>query len=257
MSTRGPLLAASLMLCMLGSANAMAPERAGIKPSDGAAATHAVSPHAQLMRFLMQPVEDPDRLRGYRIAILAADGVDGFDLEVPRSFLAERGATVHVIVPRPASASPAAGSGAPTEPDTQISVLEPSGEQHTASFDRFVDQVQSCEYDLVYLPANRAFSAELALAGPPSILFLQQAAREGKPIFAAGNAGLVLLKAGLLDNSTAPGDPRTVVNLSSTAAATDVPSVSALIYTGRDGFDMPVLMDNLIATLFGRPAQRQ
>jgi protease I len=245
------------MLCMLGSATAMAPERAVIKPADGAAATRAVSPHAQLMRFLMQPVEDPDRLRGYRIAILAADGVDGFDLEVPRSFLAERGATVHVIVPRPASASPAAGSGAPTESDTQITVLEPSGEQHTASFDRFVDQVQSCEYDLVYLPANRTFSAELALAGPRSIVFLQQAAREGKAIFAAGNAALVLLKAGLLDNSAAPGDPRTLVNLSSTAAATEAPSVSALIYTGRDAFDMPVLMDNLIATLLGRPVQRQ
>ena len=72
---------------------------------------------------------------------------------------------VHVVVPRPAKDFQAAGSGTPVEPEMQIrnqSVLEPSGEEHTASFDQFVDQVQPCEYDLVYLPSNLTFSDHVA-----------------------------------------------------------------------------------------------
>ncbi len=256
MSTPEVLLAASLMLYMLGSANAMAPERAVIKPANSAAATSVVSPHAQLMRFLLQPIDDPGRLRGYRIAILAADGVDGFDLEVPRRFLAERGATVHVIISRPAENVQGGGSGALRPAKTEITVFEPSGEQHSASFDRFIDQVQVCEYDIVYLPSNRAFPA--GLSEPVGIAFLQQAAREGKPIFATGNSAFVLLKAGLLDDGPAAGDPVMAASVTSSATATDVPLVNdVLIYTSRDAFDIPVLMDNLVAALLGRPLLRQ
>ncbi len=245
------------MLCILGSANAMAPERAVIKPVNTAAASSAVSPHAQLTRFLMQPIDDPDRLRGYRIAILAADGVDGFDLEVPRRFLAKRGATVHVVVSRPAENFQAGGSSALRQAKTEITVVEPSGEQHSASFDRFIDQVQVCEYDIVYLPSNRAFAAELS--DPVGIAFLRQAAREGKPIFATGNSAFILLKAGLLDDGLAAGDCAMAASAtSSSATATDAPLVNdALIYTSRDAFDMPVLMDNLIAALSGRLVRRQ
>jgi protease I len=104
------------------------------------------------MRFLFQPVEDANELQGYRVAILAVDGVDGFDLEVPRLFLAERGAAVNVIVPRWRQVLQAASGGALIRPKTQIAVLEPSGEEDTASFDRFVDQVRAQDYDVIYLP---------------------------------------------------------------------------------------------------------
>jgi len=196
----------ALMLCMFGSVNAMAPQRAAIKPTNSAAATSAVSPHAQLMRFLMQPVEDPDQLRGYRVAILAADGVDGFDLEVPRSFLADRGALVHRIVSRSAEHLDEGASSAPHAAKTSIVVIEPSGERRSESSGRFIDQVQSCEYDLLYLPATRAISPESARVDPLIIAFVQRFAREGKPIFASGNGVLVLVEAGLLDGRAAPVD---------------------------------------------------
>jgi len=248
-------LTAFSLLCLLGSASAMAPERGAIKPPSSGATTSVVSPHAQLMRFLLQPVDDPDRLRGYRVAILAADGVDGFDLEVPRHFLAERGAVVHIIVPRPAENVRGGSSGALRPAKTEIRVLEPSGEQRSASFDRFIDQVQVCEYDMIYLPSNRAFAG--ALAEPAGIAFLKQAASEAKSIFATGNSAFVLLKAGLLDDGAATGNPSMAASAtsSSTAASALPPANHALIYTNRDAFDMPVLMNDLIATLLGRPLE--
>ena len=249
-------LFAVALLFVLGSAHAIAPGSVVIKPGESNRASRTGSPHAQLMRFLMQPVEDPNRLRGYRIAILAADGVDGFDLEVPRNFLAERGALLHVVVPRPAKDVRATGSGALVEPAMEIMVLEPSGEEHTASFDRFVDQVQTCEYDLVYVPSNLTFPDHVA--EQLSIAFLQQAAGEGKPIFAMGNAALVLFKAGLINNRTARADQATVSLVSPATTADEAAQPNhAVVYTGRDAFDIPVLMDELIAALRGHAPRQQ
>jgi len=247
---------AFLMLCVLGTANAMAPQRVTVIPDRAAGVI--VSPHARLMRFLMQPIDDPDRLRGYRVAILAADGVDGFDLEVPRRFLSEQGATVHVIVPRPAESPQGNRSDAAGQGTTQLLVLEPSGEQRSALSDRFIDQVRGADYDAVYLPSNRA-SAK-ALTKPPEVAFVKQAADEGKAIFAIGNSALLLLQAGLLDHkptALSGGGSGNGPSPSSTSTA-DVALVNgAVIFIGRDAFDVPVLMDNLIATLLGRPVARR
>jgi protease I len=250
----------SSLLIMLGTVDAkpmvttdqLAP-RAGIE--EPAIAAYAASPHAELTYFLVQPVDDPDRLRGYRIAILASDGVDGFDLELPRSFLAERGATVHVLIPRAAHVLQATGSGAIVKPKTRLTVLEPSGELSAAEFDRFVDQVRTDDYDIVYVPGNRA--RPLPQTEHSSIAFLREAARTGKSIFTIGNSSLILLQAGLLDGRRATGDPDTLEMLArSTATAADAPLVrDGTIFTSRNAFDMPTLMDQLIATLLAQPAR--
>jgi len=252
MSNYRGLLLVSLFF-MFGSARAMVPEGLIAKPvGKQSAVAGTASPHAQLMRFLMQPVEDPNQLRGYRIAILAADGVDGFDLDVPRRFLAERGAVVHVVVPRRTDEFQLASSGAPYEPKMQITVLEPSGEEHSAAFDQFVDQSQPCEYDLVYLPGNLTFHDPIAER--LTLAFLQQVAADGKPIFAMGNATLVLFQAGLINNRIARAE-QVSVSLASRPAAIDntEPSSSSVVYVARDAFDMPALMDKLIARLRDRP----
>lgn len=255
MSSNRYRLFAALLLLVLGSAHAMVPERVVFKPGDSNGAVRTGSPHAQLMRFLMQPVEDPNRLRGYRIAILAADGVDGFDLDVPRGFLAERGALVHVVVPRSAKDFQAAGSGAQIGSDMQITVLDPSGEERPASFDHFVDQVQPSEYDLIYLPSNLAFSDHVA--EQLGLSFLQQAATERKPIFAMGNATLVLFKAGLIYNRTARADQAAVSLISPATSADEFRPSGRVVYIGRDAFDMPALMDELVSALRGHASQQR
>jgi protease I len=249
------LLAAFMFCTLSGIANARPSASDAGVPHSAVGATGAPPPHAELVRFLLQGVEDPERLKGYRVAILAADGVDGFDLEVPRMFLTERGATVHVVVPRSPQVLQATGSGARVRAQTHISVLEPSGEEETAGVDRFVDQVQADDYDAIYLPANRASIARIG--GAQSVAFLQQAMRSGRPIFAIGNSPLVLLEAGLLDDKRATGDVPTLQRLAgSRATIADAPLVSdGLVHTSRNAFDMPALLEWLVATLLTQPAQ--
>ena len=59
MPNRCRLFVASFLI-VLGSAHAMVPERVVFKPGESNSASRVGSPHAQLMRFLMQPVEDPN-----------------------------------------------------------------------------------------------------------------------------------------------------------------------------------------------------
>ena len=217
--------------------------------------SHPVPAHVELTRFLLQGVDDPEQLRGNRVAILAADGVDGFELDIPWRFLVERGATVDVIIPRPSGTLQVAGSGAAIGPKTRIAVINPSGEERDSSFDRFLDQVQAHDYDAVYLPGNRASGGEPAQ--PPSLAFLREAERAGKPIFAISNSPLLLLEAGLLDRKQATGNPATLSKLSaSNVTVIDAPVVQdGNIHTSRDAFDVPAMMGAMLATLLAGSAK--
>jgi protease I len=160
---------------------------------------------------------------------------------------------VHVIVPRPLHILQSTGSGAQFPSQAEIKVLNPSGEEARSSSDRFVDQVHAGDYDAVYLPGNRTRFSESV--EPPSVAFLRDSARTGRPIFAIGNSSLVLLQAGLLDDRQATGDEITRSLLAaSSATAIDAPLVSdGAVHTSRDAFDMPELMESLLANLLARP----
>jgi putative intracellular protease/amidase len=210
-------------------------------------AVPVVSPHDQLMEFLFRSVRDPRQLAGYRVALLATDGVDAFDLEVPRQYLRDRGATVHVIVPRPRSVLRATGSGATIRPMTRITVLDPSGLQSEATIDRFLDQVTAENYDAVYVPGHRGSVDErTGLAG---IAFLRQAAATGKAIFSAGNALQSAAEGVLLPMAdAAPTADSRRADVGRFPAST-----AARVYLGQDAFEIPWLVDRLVETLLTRP----
>ena len=218
--------------------------------------TDTLPPHARLTQFLLQEVENPQQLAGYRIAILATDDVDGFDLEVPRRFLTERGATVEVIMPRPAALVHATGSGAIIQQRTHVNLLNPSGEADEASIDRFLDQVVAESYDAVYVPGHRGSVDRLA--ADDSVAFLRAAARSGRVIFSADNAVLVIARAGLLDGllqaRAFPGAEGTLRGAVYRPTADDAPGTIAGVYFSRSAFEMPQLMERLVDTLTSKPA---
>lgn len=228
----------------------------------GTAASHAaddtdeVPPHARLTQFLLQEVDDPRALAGYRVAILAADGADGFDLAVPRRFLVERGASVDVIVPRPAALVRATGSGALIQQRARLSLLNPTGEADTAPIDRFLDQVAAESYDAVYVPGHR-LSVD-SLASDESINFLRGAVRAGKPVFAADRAILVIARAGLLEGLVQArafaGAEGTLRGAAHHPATDPVRGTIAGVYMSRGPFEMPQLMERLVAALVANPA---
>lgn len=213
-------------------------------------------PHARLTQFLLQEVDDPRALAGYRVAILAADGADGFDLAVPQRFLMERGASVDVIVPRPAALVRATGSGALIQQRTHLSLLNPTGEADAAPIDRFLDQVVAESYDAVYIPGHR-LSVD-SLASDESINFLRAAVRAGKPVFAADKAILVIARAGLLDGLVQArafaGAEGTLRGAAYHPATDPVRGTISGVYMSRSAFEMPQLMERLAAALVAKPA---
>lgn len=223
---------------------------------DGAEALNTLPPHARLTQFLLQEVENPLQLAGYRIAILATDGVDGFDLDVPRRYLTERGATVDVIVPRPATLVRATGSGAIIQQRTHISTINPSGETDEASIDRFLDQVAAESYDAVYVPGHRGSVDRLA--DDDSVAFLRTAARSGRAIFSAENAVLVIARAGLLEGllqtRAFAGAEGTLRGAVYRPTADDAPGTVSGVHFSRNAFEMPQLMERLADTLTSKPA---
>jgi protease I len=232
------IVAALLSLCA-GAAYALPVDRPVGSTQEEARVEHADPAHMELMRFLLEAVEDPEALRGARVAIVATDGADGFDLEVPRQYLTERGATVHVIAARTVGA----GSGA-------LRVINPSGEEDMADVDRVLDEVDPLDYHAVYLPGYRV-AAPAAMTGAVPRAFLQRAVHAGRPVFAIGNGPLVLLEAGLLERKRATGDAETFLRLAlSSATATDAALVNdGPIYTSRNAFDMPLLVRQLVVEL--------
>jgi len=62
----------------------------------------------------------------------------------------------------------------------------------------------------------------------------------------------------LIDSRTARADQATVSLISAPAAVDGAALPSGgVVYIGRDAFDMPVLMDELMAALRGRASQQQ
>lgn len=237
--TLGRLIPAALSSFIALSAGAVPMERP-IGPATEASGVGEADPaHARLLHFLLESAEDPHELRGARVAILATDGVDGFDIEVPRRYLMERGAIVHVVVPSSLSA----------RSKRVLEAINPSGEHAAVDFDRNLDETDPRHYHAVYLPGHRISAPELTSAA--SLDFLQRAVRAGRPVFAIGNAPLLLLQAGLLERRRATGDAATFLRLAlSNATATDAPLVDGgSIYTSRDAFDMPVLMRQMVDEL--------
>jgi protease I len=244
MTTKRCILAALLGLSLTGGAYALPVDRPIGSTDEEVHAGPADPVHMDLMRFLLEAVDDPQALRGARVAIVATHGVDGFDLEVPRRYLIERGATVHVIA---AHAPNGAASGAAAR--NALEVINPSGEELVSEVDRFMDDVDALDYHAVYLPGHRV--APAAMSGPAPRAFLQRAVHAGRPVFAIGNAPLALLEAGLLERKRATGDAATFLRLAlSSAAATDAALVNdGPIHTSRNAFDMPVLVRQLVAEL--------
>lgn len=170
--------------------------------------------------------------------------------------LTERGATVHVIVPRPAGLVRATGSGAIILQKTHLAIVNPSGERDEASIDRFLDKVVPESYDAVYVPGHRGSIDRLA--ADDSVAFLRATARSGSAIFSANNAVLVIARAGLPDSLLQvrefAGAEGTLRGAAYPTAADAPPGTIAGVYVGRSAFEMPQLMNRLVAALISRPA---
>jgi protease I len=119
-------------------------------------------------------------LQLYKIAILAADGVERVELEQPRGALHGAGARTEIL------------SIHPGEIQAKQWDLEPAG---TLPVDRLVADATTADYDALLLPGGTV-SPDRLRANRDAVNFVHEFAASGKPIAAICHGPVMLIEAG-------------------------------------------------------------
>lgn len=119
-------------------------------------------------------------LKGKTIAILATNGFEQSELEVPRERLKQAGATVHVI-------SLAAG---------QIKGWDKKDWGRPVNVDKTLDQVSSNDYDAVVLPGGQ-INPDLLRVEPKALSFIKEIFNAKKIVAAVCHAPWLLIETGI------------------------------------------------------------
>ena len=158
-----------------------------------------------------------DQLRGKRIAILAADGVERIELEQPRKVLEDAGAQTSVV------------SLKTGEIDARNHDLEPAG---FISVDVAVGEVSVHEFDALVLPGGTINPDKLRV-DDDAVGFVREFVGSGKPVAAICHGPWTLIEAGVVSG-------RTLTSYSS--VRTDLHNAGAVVV------DEPVAVDDNLIT---------
>lgn len=121
-------------------------------------------------------------LTGFRVAVLATDGVEEIELTEPVRALRDAGADVDVLSLK---------SG-------EIQGFRHLDKAGRIAVTRTLDAARSADYEALLLPGG-ALNADQLRAEPKVLEFVQQLDRDGKPIAAICHAPWILISAGLVE----------------------------------------------------------
>jgi protease I len=124
-------------------------------------------------------------LNGRRVAILATDGVEQVELEVPRRALDDAGATTHLIAPNEGS----------------IQAMNHDDKGARLPVDRTLAQVRPSEYDALLLPGGVANPDRLRL-DERAVQFVREFMLADKPVAAICHAPWMLVEANAVAGRT-------------------------------------------------------
>lgn len=156
------------------------------------------------------------QLSGKNIAILATQGFEQSELEVPLQKLKEAGATVHVVSPQ----------------QGQIKGWQETDWGRPVQVDKTLDSVSANDYDAVVLPGGQ-INPDLLRANPKAVSLIKDFYNQGKTVAAVCHAPWLLVEAGILKGRRAT---------SYKSIKTDV------INAGAQWLDEPVVTDEGIIT---------
>jgi protease I len=176
-----------------------------------------------------------NQLKGRKIAILAADGVEKVELEQPRAALEQAGAVVQVL-------SLKAG-----EIQARNHDLEPAG---TFPVDRVVSDVSIDEFDGLVLPGGTVNPDKLRLDGS-AVAFVRDFVNSGKPVGAICHGPWTLVEAGVVQGRTVTSYPsiRTDLRNAGAQVVDQEVVVDGNLISSRSPSDLPAFCFAIVAQL--------
>jgi protease I len=203
-----------------------------------------------LLALMTEPVADPGRLAGMRVAILATHGSEEAEVIIPRSWLRSVGARVDIVAPRDPTYPARFGAQLPcvaTDHILLVRFLENAG---WLPVDCALDDVTVDDYDAIIIPGG-AWNPD-ALRGNDTVLaFVRAFQATGKPVAAICHGPLVLVSARLLAGRHATGVWNVQIDLTNAGATVvDQPVViDGNVITGRFVYDLPDFLEALSAQM--------
>jgi len=127
-------------------------------------------------------------IQGKKIAILATNGFEQSELEVPQRKLREAGATVEVVSPETGEIRGWIGKdwGRPVK------------------VDRALSDAHASDYDAIVLPGGQ-INPDLLRGNPQALSFIKEFYSDGKPIAAVCHAPWLLIETGIIKGKRATG----------------------------------------------------
>ena len=139
-----------------------------------------------------------DGIATRKIAILAADGVDGATIAAMQAALLKAGAVVHVLAPHLGTLKGASA----TNGNGKAGINGTNGASGAVAVDHTLVTMPSVVYDAVFVPGGQA-SVDALMADGDAVHFISEAFKHAKAIAASGEGVALLAAAGVPEG--APG----------------------------------------------------
>ncbi len=149
------------------------------------------------IKQMLNEKANPDELKGKKVAVVVSDGVEEIELTFVRKMLENRGAAVHIISPRKPNYPPMFGAYVPEKRSTHISTVKWMQNSGYIKIDKFLDEANSKDYDLVYIPGG-AWNPDAIRADQDALKFIKAANENHKTVASICHGPWVLINAGLV-----------------------------------------------------------
>ena len=178
-------------------------------------------------------------LKGRRVAILATDGVEQVELEVPRRALDTAGALTHLIAPREGS----------------IQAMNHDEKGARLPVDRTLAEVRADDYDALLLPGGVA-NPDALRTDPRAVQFVREFMLSDRPVAAICHALWLLVEAGAVAGRTLTSWPslRTDIRNAGGRWVDEECRVDDRLVTSRNPGDLPVFCATMVQRFGARPS---
>jgi protease I len=184
-----------------------------------------------------------EMLRGRRVAILAADGVERVELEKPREALERAGAQTEVL------------SIHDGEIQARENDLDAAG---TFAVDGLVAHASVTDYDALLLPGGTVNPDQLRV-DPDAVSFVREFVESGKPVAAICHGPWTLIEAGVVGGRTLTSFPSIRTDLRNAGA--DVVDqdvvVDGNLITSRSPDDLSAFCDTVVVKFASNSTQEE